>query len=170
MEQILVAMKKRDRIQEIVPILKKMAEPGMKVTFLLSYPLDAWAWLRDHWVVTESTRGTVSEGKNLTGQYSWEEQKRLTEQKILLARESLEKKGVEVALALKGCLRRAVRDTMLNGDFQLIVMSAVNGNTTIEVARLLLVLLRRLRRPSVASILLHHPRRGADSTAAAFPG
>jgi hypothetical protein len=117
MEQILVAMKKRDRIQEIVPILEKMAE-----------------------------------------------------QKILLARESLEKMGIEVALALKGCLRRAVRDTMLNGDFQLILMSAINGNTTIEVARLLLVLLRRLRRPSFASILLHHPRRGADSTASAFPG
>jgi hypothetical protein len=116
MEQILVAMKRRDRIQEIVPILKKMAEPGMKVTFLLSYPVDAWAWLRDHWV------------------------------------------------------RRAVRDTMLNGDFQLIVMSAVNGNTTIEVARLLLVLLRRLRRPSFASILLHHPRRSADSTASAAHG
>jgi hypothetical protein len=134
MEQILVAMKRRDRIQEIVPILKKMAKPGMKVTFLFSYPVDAWAWLGHHWVVTESTRGAVSEGKKLAVKYSWED------------------------------LRRAVRDYMLNGDFQLIVMSAVNGNTTIEVARLLLVLLRRLRRPSFTSILLHHPRRGADST------
>jgi hypothetical protein len=59
---------------------------------------------------------------------------------------------------------------MLNGDFQLIVMSAVNGNTTIEVARLLLVFLRRLRRPSFASILLHHPRRGDDSTVSAAHG
>jgi len=170
MEQILVAMKKRDRAQEIVPTLEKMAEPGMKVTFLFSYPVDAWAWLGHHWVVTESTRGAVSEVKKLAAKYSWEEQKRLAEQRILLARESLEKMGIEVALVLKGCLRRAVRDYILNGDFQLIVMSAVNGNTTIEVARLLLVLLRRLRRPSFASILLHHPRRGDDSTASAAPG
>jgi hypothetical protein len=140
MEQILVAMKKRDRAQEIVPTLEKMAEPGMKVTFLFSYPVDAWAWLRDHWVVTESTRGAVSEVKKLAVKYSWED------------------------------LRHAVLDTMLNGDFQLIVMSVVNGNTTIEAARLLLVLLRRLWRPSFASILLHHPCRGADSTASAFPG
>jgi hypothetical protein len=76
-------------------------------------------------------------------------------QKIIRAHESLEKMAIEAALVLKGCLRRAVRDTMLNCDFMLIVMSAVNGNTTIEVARLLLVLLRRLRRPSFASILLH---------------
>jgi hypothetical protein len=90
---------------------------------------------------------------------------RLAEQKIALAREMLEKVGIEIASALTGCWRGALRDTMLNLDFQLIVMSALNGNTTIEVARLLLVLLRRLRRPSFASILLHHPQRAAHSSA-----
>jgi len=42
MEQILVAMKKRDRMQEIIPILQKIAKPGMKVTFKLGVDV-SWA-------------------------------------------------------------------------------------------------------------------------------
>jgi hypothetical protein len=169
MEQILVAMKKRDRIQEIVPILKKMAEPGMKVTFLFSYPVDAWAWLGHHWVVTESTRGAVSEVKKLAAKYSWEEQKQLAEQKISLARETLGKMGVEVASALTGCWRRALRDTMLNPDFQLILMSAANGSTTVELARLLTLLLRPIKRSNFPFFVLHQPQRAAHSSARGQP-
>ncbi|MGH7766149.1 MAG: hypothetical protein ACREQP_01735 [Candidatus Binatia bacterium] len=32
--QILVALKSRDRMQEILPIIEKIAKPDMKVTFL----------------------------------------------------------------------------------------------------------------------------------------
>jgi len=55
-DRIVVALKARDRIQEIIPILQKIAKPGIKVMFLVSYPVDPRAWLRDHRIVTESAR------------------------------------------------------------------------------------------------------------------
>lgn len=166
--QILVALKERDRIQEIIPILEKIAKPGMKVTFLVPYPVDLRAWLRDHWIVTESSRKAMLEGKRIMAKYSWEEQKRLAEQKISLAREALSTMGVEVALVIKGCLRRATREYVLNGDLQFILISALNGQATMGLMHLTTLLARRIKRPIFSSFLLYHPRHGAhreESTA-----
>ena len=71
----------------------------------------------------------------------------------------------QILVATMGCLKRAVHEYMLNRDFQLIVISAVNGNTTIELARLVLALLRRIGRPNFASILLRQTRRGDQPAA-----
>lgn len=163
--KMLVALHEREQIQEIIPVLEKIARPGMKVTFLVPYPTNTWAWLRDHWIVTESTRKAVSEGKRILTQYSWDEQKRLAERKISLAREALEKMGVEVALMLKQGLRRAVRECVLSEEFQIILMSAGRGDTALGVAQAGMLLLRRIKRPRSRSFLLYrlernpHPER-----------
>src|SRR4051794_25842098 len=141
-DNFLVPVKSRDRIEEIVPVLEKIAAPGTKVTFVFSYPIDTWAWLSDHWVATESTAKAVAQGKKINTRYAWEEQKRLAEHKIALAREVLGKIGVETVLALGGSLSGAVRDYLLNADFQLILLSTGNGNATIELANLFLRLIR----------------------------
>ncbi len=161
--KILVALNERDRIQEIIPVLEKIAKPGMTVTFLVSYPMDTWAWLRDHWIVTESTRKAVSEGKRILAQYSWDEQRRLAEQKISLAREALEKMGIDVALMLKQGLRRAVRECVLSEEFQLILMSAGRGDTVLGVAQAGMLLLRRIKRPCSRSFLLYRLKGSPQS-------
>ncbi|HEX9443370.1 MAG TPA: hypothetical protein VGA73_04585 [Candidatus Binatia bacterium] len=169
-EKFLVPMKAGDRIEEIVPVLEKIAGPGAQVTFLFSYPVDTWTWLRDHWIVTESTARAVAEGKKIMARYSWEEQQRSAERSIAVARERLGRLGVETALALGASLSGAVRDYLLNADIQLILLSTANGNATIELARLFLLLLRRVKRAGVPAILLDRPGREAgreDSLASA---
>lgn len=84
-------------------------------------------------------------------------------EKIALARETLGKMGVEATAALSKGLLRALRETMLNPDFQLILMSAVNSGTTVEVARLAMLLLRRVRRSNLSFLLLHRPQHAAHS-------
>ncbi len=154
-EKILVALHERDQIEEFVPALEKIAKPGMTAIFLVSYPLDTWAWLRDHWIVTESTRKAVSEGKRNLAQYSWDEQERLAERKISPARAALEKMGVEVAVMLKQGLRRAVRECVLSEEFQLILMSAGRGDTALGVAQAGMLLLRRIKQTRSRSFLLY---------------
>ena len=168
MEQILVVLKERDRMQDIIPILQKIAKPGMKVTFLLSYPGDVGAWLRDHWIVTESTRKAMLEGKRIIAKYSWEEQKQLAEQKISLARETLGKLGIDVSWVIKGCWRRAAREYAVNEDLQFILMSVGRGEAIMGFVHAGTLLLRRIKQSSFSSFLLCRPRARAhyrESTA-----
>jgi hypothetical protein len=144
--QILVALKNRYRMQEILPLIQRIAKPGMKVTFLVPYPIDCWAWLRDHWVETESVRNAVSAGKRIIAPYSWEEQKQLAERRISVARE---------ALVLQGRFRKTLREYVLNDDFQYVLMSAGTGETMLGLIRLATILLRQTKRTNFLSFLLY---------------
>jgi hypothetical protein len=45
-QQILVPVKRRDRIEEIVPHIEKVAEPGGSVVFLIHHPVSGFKWLQ----------------------------------------------------------------------------------------------------------------------------
>ena len=152
-DKFFVVLRERDRILDVVQALERMVTPGGKVTFVISYPVDTWAWLRDHWITTESVQKAVSSGKSVLAQYSWEEQKRLAEIRIAFAREALGRIGVEVGLVLKNGFCRAVRDYMLDSDFRLLLISTANGNATIELLRLLFVFLRRIKTRGFVSFM-----------------
>jgi hypothetical protein len=42
-KEILVAVKPDDRIEDMIPCLDKVAQPGTKVTFFFRYPVDGFA-------------------------------------------------------------------------------------------------------------------------------
>jgi len=144
-EEFVVPINASGSIEEIVPVLERIAPAGSKVTFLFSCPVDGRTWLRDHWIVTESTAKAVAEGKKIMARYAWEEQKRLAERKVAAVRWALAKRGVETAVAVGGSLSRVLREYLLHPDFQILLLSTANGSTTFELARLCFDLLRRVR-------------------------
>ena len=44
--KILVPLKKHDRVEEIVPYIEKVAEPGASVVFLVHHPVNGFKWLQ----------------------------------------------------------------------------------------------------------------------------
>jgi len=168
-EKILVALKRDDQIQEIASILQKVAKPGAKVTFLMPYPASLGPWLRDHWITTESPRKAMWKAQRLSARYSWEKQTRLAERKIAVARDALTKMGVEVALVLRGCLNAAVREYVLTGNFQLLLMSAGTGRLAMELGRLSILWLARIHRSSFSVFRLYPPRESARDLTATAP-
>jgi len=158
-DKFLVVLREHDQVMDIVPTLERMVRPGSNVTFLLSYPVNSWTWLQDHWITTESARNALASGKRLVAQYSWEEQMRLAEKKIALAQLRLAKLGIDVGVILKSGFNRAIRDYMRDPDFQLLLVATVNGNATFELARLLFLCLRHVSRRSVVSLVPYY-RRG----------
>jgi hypothetical protein len=60
--QILVSLSSDDRIEDLIPQIEQVAKPGTKVTFLMRYPVDPWAWLRDHWINSESAKDADGSG------------------------------------------------------------------------------------------------------------
>src|ERR1051325_2635187 len=130
-DKFLVVLREHDQLADIMPTLGRMIRPGSTLTFLLSYPVHTWTWLRDHWITTESSRKALASGKRLVAQYSWEEQMRLAEKKIAFARHRLGMLGIEVGVILKSGFNRAVRDYMRDPNFQLLLVATANGNATV---------------------------------------
>ena len=158
--KILVSLKKNDRLEEIIPYIEKIAQPGMKVVFLLRYPVTGdFLWLGDHWVTTESPREALLAGRRVMEKYSWDVQRGLAEQRVLVARKALRRKEIEVAVELyTDSLGRVVRDYTATGDVHLIMMRAGSGNPMIRLLRQTLPLLGLFRKSSSSPVLLFCPR------------
>ena len=63
--QILVPFNSHLRAKDIISVIEEAAKPGMSVIFLIRYPIDPWAWFRDHWVTTESSRDAMLAGRKV---------------------------------------------------------------------------------------------------------
>jgi hypothetical protein len=107
---------------DIISVIEEAAKPGMSVVFLIRYPVDPSAWLRDHWVTTEASRDAVLTGKKLMERYSWEGQRVLAEEIVGPWRYALEKIGVKVSVDVyTGSLSSAVENYKREGQISLII-------------------------------------------------
>jgi hypothetical protein len=110
MKQILIPLKRRDRIDEMIPYVEKVARPGMRVIFLIPRPVDLFGWFEDHFVNTESVTRAIHAALRIGAKYSVEGQRRLAERIVAPARDALQRQGVEVAVDVyKGGVKRAVQ-------------------------------------------------------------
>jgi hypothetical protein len=96
--QILVPFNSHLRAKDIISVIEEAAKPGMRVVFLIRYPVDPWGWFRDHWVTTESSRAAMLAGRKVTERYSWEGQRALAEEMVAPWRYVLQKMGVKAAV------------------------------------------------------------------------
>ncbi len=117
--KILVALSRDDRIEKIIPYLELMVRPGVRVIFLLRYPVEWWPYLRDHWVESESVRKIESVGKLLADRYSWEAQTAVAEKRISPVRNVLRAKEINVEAELyAGKLRSRLEEHAANGGLE----------------------------------------------------
>jgi len=153
--KILVLLRRNERVEEMVSYLRKIARPGMKVVFLIPYPIEPWLWLRDHWVETESPREALLAGIKIRERYSWEGQQALAEHKILPAREALGNKGVEVSVDLfTGGLSNVLRDYQPDEEVQWIMVRQGNGIRVKALLQRARSLLGLGGRPRVSPVLV----------------
>ena len=96
--QILVPFNSDLRLEDIISFIEEAAKPGMRVVFLVRYPVDPRDWFRDHWVTTESSRDAMLAGAKVTEKYSWERQTALAEEMVAPWRHVLQKIGVKVSV------------------------------------------------------------------------
>jgi hypothetical protein len=156
--KILVSLRRHDPIEEILPYIEKIAQPGMRVVFLIPYPVKLWPWFRDHWVTTESRREAMLAGKKIMNEYSWEAQKGLADQKISLAIDVLRKRQVEVVVNVCMCrMRRAIKDHSVDREVRLILLQGGSSHPLVNRLRRTLALFGAFKRPSSPPMLLLYP-------------
>ena len=125
--QILVPFNSHFRVEDIISVIEEAAKPGMRVVFLVRYPVDPWVWFWDHWVTTESTRDAVLAGRKVMEKYSWEGQRALAEEMVAPWGYVLEKMGVKTAVAVYTGSLSSVVETYRRGDEISLVMRAQNN-------------------------------------------
>jgi hypothetical protein len=153
--QILVSLSSHDRIEDLIPQIEQTAKPGTKVTFLMRYPVDPWAWLRDHWINSESAKDAMAAGKRVLETYSYDAQKQLADKMVLLARNTLSRMGVEVAVDVyTGRFRTVVKGHTRPGEVPL-VMRAKRGLPVTKLMHKTVAFLGLFKRTSSRQVL--HP-------------
>jgi len=96
--QILVPFNSHVRIRDVISVIEKAAKPGMRIVFLVRYPIDISEWLRDHWVTTESSRDAMLTGRKIMDRYSLEGQRALAEEMLAPWRHALQKMEVKATV------------------------------------------------------------------------
>jgi hypothetical protein len=124
-KKILVVLRRRDTADQMMPYLEEVAKLGMRVVFLIPYPVESWPCLKDHWIEADTARAALFASEKVLERYSWDVQKRMAEQKIAHLRAIFQKKHVEVGVDLyTGTLKRIVREHELDETIHLIVAQA----------------------------------------------
>ncbi|MGH7846976.1 MAG: hypothetical protein ACREQW_17670 [Candidatus Binatia bacterium] len=154
-KEILVAIKSQDRIEDIIPCLERVAQPGTKVTFLLRYPVDGYAWAKEE----GGTVAAALEAKRLAEYYSWQQNVQRAERKVSSAFEVLSRNGAEVAVDVyAGSLKKAISNHAMKGDVHSIITRAGIGHWITSFFNGTNCVLRLFKRPRFSPVLLIQPR------------
>ena len=106
--QILVPLRRNDKIEDVVPYLEQIARPGSRVILLIHYSVEGLDWLQSKLAVSVI-----------------EEEKLVAKKNTFLALEPLRQRDVTVALDIyAGPLRKVVKQYTLRGDIDLVMIVA----------------------------------------------
>ena len=154
-KQILVPISRNDRVKEMIPYVERVAHPGMKVVFLVRYPVDGFdEYIRAGRATGETGIPNPKKVKQIAARYSWESQQQLARQKVIPACDALQKKGAEVTVDVyTGSLRRTVRTYAHSGDIHLMMANAGIRQLISRSLKYLFSILRSSKRPSFAPTL-----------------
>ncbi len=157
--QILVPLKKNDRLGQVIPYIEKIAKPGMTVVFLIHSPLaGALEWSRDPWVTGEFSEEDLSWERRISKSYSLEdEQTRLDNYQVFLVQEALRRRGVEIVVDVyRGRLRKVVEEYRRKGDVELIMMRTEGAHWHFRFLQKTMSFFG-LKRHDFSAMLLLHP-------------
>ena len=153
-KKILIPLGQYDRSEEMIPYIEKVARPGMKVVFLVRYPVDGFIWAKEEYGMKAAL-----EAKELVNHYSWEGNLENAKKRVAPACEALRAKGIETAVDVyAGSLKKAVRSHMLNGDVHLIMTRAGMGDWITRLFDGTNSVFKWFKRPSFSPVLLINPR------------
>ena len=153
-KKMLVPLGQYDRSEEMIPYIEKVARPGMKVVFLVRYPVDGFIWAKEEYGMRAALKA-----KELVNYYSWQGNLESAQKQVAPACEALRAKGIEAAVDVyAGSLKRAVRNHMLNGDVHLIMARAGIGEWIGGLFDGITSVFKWFKRPSFSPVLLINPR------------
>jgi hypothetical protein len=153
-KKILVPLGQYNRSEEMIPYIEKVAQPGMRVVFLVRYPVGGFIRAKEEYGVRAALKA-----KERVNYYSWEGNLENAKKQVAPACEALRAKGIETAVDVyAGSLKKAVRSHTLNGDVHLIMTRAGIGDWIAQFFDGTNSVFKWFKRPSFSPVMLINPR------------
>ncbi len=122
-EKILIPLKRHDRLEDFIPYIEKVTQPGASVVFLVHHPVNNFKWLQAYCGVMECGLEKTMAMTRMFESYSLKVREQLTRQKVFYTCEALHRLGVKVAVEMyTGSLRKTLSSSIFGKDVDLIVM------------------------------------------------
>lgn len=148
-KKILVPLAQNDRAEDMIPYFEKVARPGMKVLFLVRYPVDGFIWAKEEYGMRAALKA-----RELVNYYSWEGNLEKAKRQVASACEALLAKGIDAAVDIyAGSLKKAVRGHARNGDVHLIITKAGMGNWITTLLDGAVSIFRLFKRPTFSPVV-----------------
>jgi hypothetical protein len=159
-EQILVPLKRRDQIEEVMPYVEKIVGPGMTVIFLIRSSSGNWPRMEAFLATMHTGNTAVLPNYEAKLQFEYERERRLAEERLEAFNQKLGRKGVQAHVRIyPGGLSRILRNFTRHGNIRLVVIPAGGSSLWIRLLEALRSSLGLIRQPSVCPVLLFHPNR-----------
>jgi hypothetical protein len=120
--QIIVPLRGSDRIEQFLPYIVQVAQPGMKIVFLVNFGMSRFKELTDPLLAIHTgIQPAFLPGQSEEGIV--EDARRSAQQRVFFACQTLREKGVAVDVNIySGRLRRVLKDYLEKEDVYLIMM------------------------------------------------
>jgi hypothetical protein len=157
--KFLVPVTRRDRIEEIVPYIEKLAEPGVSVVFLVHHPVSGFKWLQAYCGIAQCGLETTLAVRRMMESYSLKTRRQLAQRRVFRTCEALHDMGLNVTVHVyTGNLRKTLKSYANNGEAQLLVMRpGIVGQRIMGFLQGVDSIGTMLRRSTASSVLLLQP-------------
>lgn len=154
-EKILVPLKKHDRVEEFIPYIQKVAQPGASVVFLIHHPVNSLKWLQAYCGVMECGLEKTMAMRRMFESYSMDTRKQLAQQKVFYTCEALHRLGVKIAVEIyTGNLRKTLRTSVFGRDVDLILMRPGLGRRIMNLLHGMASIRDSIRRTAFSPVLV----------------
>ena len=165
--EILVVLKNRDCLGDMIPYIEEIAQPGMRIVFLMrSCPPALLTAFGDNGSesnrLEEAPLADLSQKQRLVGEKNAaapliHKERLVAEHKVFLALEALLKRGIELTVDVyTGSLRRVVKSYVRKGNVNLIMKSTRSVLTISKLLHRALSFVSRIKEPTRSPIRRFH--------------
>jgi hypothetical protein len=123
MTKILVPLKKHDRIEEFIPYIEELAEPGASVVFLVHRPVSGFKWLQAYCGIAQCGLEKTLAVRRMIESCSLKTRMQLARRRVFQTCETLHDMGLNFTVDVHtGGLRKTLKRYANSGDPKLLVM------------------------------------------------
>jgi hypothetical protein len=158
-ETILVPLKSHDRVEEVVPYIEKVTQPGTSVVFLIHRPVNGLKWLQAYCGIMQCGLEKTMAIRRMVESYSMKMRSQLAHQKVFHTCEALHRLGVKVAVEIyTGSLRKTLRGYVLGGDVDLVLMRPGIGHRIMNFLQGMVSIRNMIRRTAFSPVFVLNPK------------
>ena len=162
-DQILVSVKRQDQIKQVIPYLDKIAEPGMRVVFLVRSSASIWQWMNGHLTAMHTGNRIALQNCQIARRYDVERQQRLAEEFVARSSQGLRHRGVETEVQIhSGGLKSVLEHSSRARNVRLVMVPASDAFGLIRLGRLIRNTFTLMKRPGSSRVVLLHPHNTAE--------